>query len=105
MIEPEMMGHVLLHLNWKQFVFHRGCSFNLTSMREGRESRHTVFFTPLNPWEGEGEGGEREEEREGDEIEEITQSTQKRSDKENPLIKWYWVRRHTAYLYGQTPLI
>ena len=51
---------------WKEFVFHRGFSFKLTSIlnagptaggREGRETRHTVFFTPLNPW-----GNEIEEE-------------------------------------------
>ena len=56
MLELEMMGHVLIHLDWKQFVFHRGCSFNLKSIlgagiiaggREVRESRQTVFFTPL----------------------------------------------------------
>ena len=42
----------------KVFVLHRGCSFNLTSIlnagviaggREGREARHTVFFTPIGP--------------------------------------------------------
>ena len=57
MIEPEMMGHVLIHHNWKEFVFHRGCSFNQKSIlcarliaggREGRDTRYTVFFTPLN---------------------------------------------------------
>ena len=57
-----------LHLsfNWKQFVFHQGCSFNFKSVleagliagrRESREGRQTVFFTPLDPW--------------GDEIEEF----------------------------------
>ena len=59
MIEPEMMGDVCIPLNWKQFVFHRGCSCDLKSIlgggliagrREGRDNRHTVFFTPLNPW-------------------------------------------------------
>ena len=58
MIELEMPVHDLLLPNWKEFVFHRGCSFNLKSTlnarligggREGRETRHTVFFTPLNP--------------------------------------------------------
>ena len=57
-----------LHLsfNWKQFVFHQGCSFNFKSVleagliagrRESREGRQTVFFTSLDPW--------------GDEIEEF----------------------------------
>ena len=58
MISLEMLGDVLLPHNWKEFVFHRGSSFNLTSTlqagliaggREARETRHTVFFTSLNP--------------------------------------------------------
>ena len=32
MIELEMMGHVLIHFNWKQYLFHRGCSFDLKSI-------------------------------------------------------------------------
>ena len=52
--------HFLIPHKWKEFVFHRGWSFNLTSIlnagviiaggREGRETRHTAFFTPLNLW-------------------------------------------------------
>ena len=58
----EMMGHVCTPLNWKQFFFHRCCSFDLKSIlgggliaggREGFESRHAVFFTSLNPWRNE----------------------------------------------------
>ena len=58
MIRPEMLGHVLIPPCWKEFVFHRGFSFNVTSIldagliaggRQGRETRRTVFFTPLNP--------------------------------------------------------
>ena len=65
MILFEMLGHVLIPHNWKEFVFHRGSSFNLASIlkagliaggREVRETRHTVFFTPLDP------GGTEEEE-------------------------------------------
>ena len=53
--EPEMIGHVCVPISWKEFVFHRGCSFDLKSLlgavliaggRAGRETRHTVFFTP-----------------------------------------------------------
>ena len=53
-----MMGHECIPLTWNQFVFHRGCSFDLKSTlgagiiaggREGRENRQTVFFTPLTP--------------------------------------------------------
>ena len=58
MIEHEMTGYVRMQLSWKQILFHRGCSFNLKSIlgagliaggREGRENRHTVFFTPFFP--------------------------------------------------------
>ena len=57
-IEPELMGHVVIPFNWKQILFHRGCSFNLKSIleagligggKESREGRQTVFFTPLAP--------------------------------------------------------
>ena len=56
-MSPEMLGHVLILHNWKEFAFHLGCSFNLSSMldagliaggQESRETRHTVFFTPLD---------------------------------------------------------
>ena len=70
MIQLEMLGHVFIPHNWKEFVFHRGCSFNLACIlnagliaggREGgRETRHAVLFTPLNPW-GTEEGEEEEE--------------------------------------------
>ena len=49
--------HVQKSPKKKEFVFHRGCSFNLTSIlkagliaggREGRETRHAVFFTSVN---------------------------------------------------------
>ena len=36
MISPEMLGHVLIPHNWKEFVFHRGSSFNLTSVLKAR---------------------------------------------------------------------
>ena len=48
---------VFIPHSWKQFVFHQGCSFNLTSIlnagliaggRQGRETRHTLCFTPLD---------------------------------------------------------
>ena len=57
MIEPEMLGHVLIPPNVKEFVFHRGYSFNLTSILNagliagGRETRHTVLFTPFKVME------------------------------------------------------
>ena len=33
-IEPELMGHVATLFDWKQFLFHRRCSFNLESILE-----------------------------------------------------------------------
>ena len=56
---PELMGHVAIPYIWKEFLFHRGCSFDVTSIlrsgliaggRESKEGRHTIFFTPLNPF-------------------------------------------------------
>ena len=58
-IAPELMGHVDVPYKWKEFLFHRGCSFNVTSIltsgpitggRESKEGRQTIFFTPLNPF-------------------------------------------------------
>ena len=60
MIEPELLGHVAIPFNRKQFLLHRGYSFNLkffleagliAGREESREARHTVFFTLLDPWE------------------------------------------------------
>ena len=59
LIAPELMGHVAIPYKWKESLFHRGCSFNVTSIltsglragvRESKEGRQTTFFTPLNPF-------------------------------------------------------
>ena len=53
----ELMGHVAIPYKWKEFLFHRGCSYDVTSIlksglntggRESKEGRQTIFFTPLN---------------------------------------------------------
>ena len=57
--DPELMGYVLIPHNWKEYIYHRGCSFSIQSILEsglilgGKEShkgRQTIFFTPLNPF-------------------------------------------------------
>ena len=69
-IDPALMGHILIRHNWKEFIFHRGCSFSIRSILEnglisgGRESdkgRQTVFFPPLDP-----SGGDSDEEEHRD---------------------------------------
>ena len=59
MKEPELMGHVAVPYKWKEFLFHRGCSFHVTSIlktrliaggRESKQGRQAIFFTPLNPF-------------------------------------------------------
>ena len=59
MIVPELMGHVTIPYNWKEFVFHWSCSFNINSIlgtrlvagrRESKEGRQKIFFTPLKPF-------------------------------------------------------
>ena len=61
------MGHVAFPHKWKEFLFHIGCSFYVTSIlksgliaggRESKEERQTIFFTPLNPF---GDNPEEEE--------------------------------------------
>ena len=52
------MGHVVTPYNWKEYSFHRGCSYDVQSFLKsgliagGRESkgRQIIFFTLLNPF-------------------------------------------------------
>ena len=69
---PELMGHVATPYNWKEFLYHRGFSFDVTSIlqsglvagaRESREGRQTIFFTPLNPF-----GDNPDEEKPSDDL-------------------------------------
>ena len=69
---PELMGHVAIPYNWKEFLFHRGCSFDVTSIlksgliaggRESKEGKQTIFFTLLNPF-----GDDPDEEEPGDDL-------------------------------------
>ena len=57
-------GYILIPYNWKEYIFHRGCSFSIQSILEnglipgGKESkggRQTIFFTPLNPFGGDSD--------------------------------------------------
>ena len=59
LIAPELMVHAAIPYKWKEFLFHRGCSYDGTSMlksgpiaggRISRDGRQTVFCTPLNPF-------------------------------------------------------
>ena len=58
LIDPELMGYILIPHNWKEYFYHTGSSFSIQSILEnglipgGKESHRgdqTVFFTPLNP--------------------------------------------------------
>ena len=60
MISPGLMGHVENPYNWNEFIFHVGCSHDLSSImdkgliaggREKRKEENMFFFTPLNPSE------------------------------------------------------
>ena len=48
--------HVLIPYNWKDFIYHRGSVYNQVSItksgpvKESKEGRRTVFFTPLDPF-------------------------------------------------------
>ena len=67
-IDRELMGYVLIPHNWKEYIYHRGCSISIQSILEnglipgGKESdkgRQTVFFAHLKPF---GRDSEEEEE-------------------------------------------
>ena len=56
-ISPELMNHTLIPYKWKEYIFHRGISWNFRSILEsgiiprGKENdraQQAVFFTPLN---------------------------------------------------------
>ena len=56
-IVPELMWHVLLPYDWKEFVFLRFCPFSIQSIlenkliaggKQSKEGRQTIFKTPLN---------------------------------------------------------
>ena len=49
MIALELVGHVAIPYSWKEFVFHRGCEAS-SQVKESKEGRQTVFYTPLDPW-------------------------------------------------------
>ena len=58
-IVPELMNHLEIPYNWREFVFHRGCSFNMKSIletgliaggKERKEGRQTISFTLPNPF-------------------------------------------------------
>ena len=59
MIAAELVGHVAIPYKWKEFLFHRGCCHDNTSVlksgliaggRESKEGRQTILFEPLNPF-------------------------------------------------------
>ena len=56
LIKPELLGHVAVPYNWKEFIFHKGSSFECTSIlksglvaegRTSKDGRQTVFFATL----------------------------------------------------------
>ena len=58
LIALELMGQVAFPYKRKDFLFHRGCSFAITSIlksgliaggRESKDGRQTIFFTPSQP--------------------------------------------------------
>ena len=58
LIAPALLGHVAILFNWKEFIFHKGSSFDCISILKSgliaggitsKDKRHTVFFGPLNP--------------------------------------------------------
>ena len=57
-IRPGMMEYTFIPHNLKEYIFHRGISWNSQSIlasgiilggKENEEARQAVFFTPLNP--------------------------------------------------------
>ena len=58
-IGPELMDYTLIPYKWKEYIYHRGISWNCQSMltceiilggKADDRARQSVFFTPLNPF-------------------------------------------------------
>ena len=58
LMAPVLLRHVALPYNWKESMFHKGSSFDCTSIlksglvaggRTSKDGRLTLFFAPLNP--------------------------------------------------------
>ena len=58
-IDRELVEYIQIPCNWKEFVFHRCCSFNINSIlenglmaggKQSKEGRQAIFFTPLDPF-------------------------------------------------------
>ena len=48
---PELMGHVAIPFKWKEFLFDRGCSFDVTSiLKSGRKRKQRKKADHLNPF-------------------------------------------------------
>ena len=51
----ELIAYTSIPYNWKEYVFHRGCSWSVQSILGSglipvEKARQAVFFTPLNPF-------------------------------------------------------
>ena len=58
-IMQELMGYTSLSYNWKEYIFHRVCSWSVQSIlgsglipggKESDKARQAVFFTLLSPF-------------------------------------------------------
>ena len=58
-ISPELMNYTFIPHKWKEYIFHRGISWNFQSIlvsgiipggKENDKARRAFFFTPLNPF-------------------------------------------------------
>ena len=56
-VVPELVGYTSIPYDWKEYIFHRGCSWDMSSIlgsglipggKENDKARQAVFFTPLN---------------------------------------------------------
>ena len=63
--DPELMEYTRILYNWKEYIFHRGCSFSIIHSilenglvpggKERHKGRQTVFLSPLNPFGGDSD--------------------------------------------------
>ena len=102
-IMPELMGYTSIPYNWKEYIFHKGCLWDVQSIlgsglipggKESDKAPLAVFFTPLNPFD------ENPDEEELHDDYTIPQKVHYHSHWERNQVAVYWIKISRAQEQG-----
>ena len=94
-----MTEYTLIPYNWKEYIFHKGISWNSQSMlesgqipggKENDKARQAIFFTPLNPF-----GNDPDEEKPRDDYT-VPQKVHYQTDWTHNQDVLYWIKLSRA---------